>query len=113
MHQQTTERLDYQNVPYTKCVEFLMGTVFEMRLSGGETVGNIKLRLQRLEGIPRQHMHLLYRGKANLMSVKQETVTVEQETVTVAVVDCLGLVDEDDQGEAGGVWRWFAIQWHI
>ena len=39
-------------------MESLVGTVFEMRLSGGETVGNIKLRLQRLEGIPRQHMHL-------------------------------------------------------
>ncbi len=43
-------------------VESLVGTVFEMRLSKRETIGNIKLRLQRLEGIPRQHMHLLYRG---------------------------------------------------
>ena len=45
------------------CVESLVGTVFEMRLSGHETVGNIKARLQRLEGIPRAHMHLLYRGE--------------------------------------------------
>jgi hypothetical protein len=44
------------------CVESLVGTVFEMRLSQRETIGNIKLRLQRLEGIPRQHMHLLHRA---------------------------------------------------
>lgn len=43
-------------------VESLVGTVFEMRLSPSETIGNIKARLQRLEGIPRQHMHLLHRG---------------------------------------------------
>ena len=48
------------------CVESLVGTVFEMRLSRRESVGNIKLRLQRLEGIPRQHMHLLHRGKSPL-----------------------------------------------
>ena len=40
-----------------------VGTVFEMRLSGDETIASIKLRLQRLEGIPRQQMHLLYMGK--------------------------------------------------
>ena len=34
-----------------------------LRMSVQETVGNIKLRLQRLEGIPRQHMHLPYRCK--------------------------------------------------
>ena len=45
------------------CVESLVGTVFEMRLSKKETISNIKLRLMRLEGIPRHHMHLLYRGK--------------------------------------------------
>ena len=43
-------------------VESLVGTVFEMRLSKRETIANIKLRLQRLEGIPRHQMHLLYRG---------------------------------------------------
>ena len=35
----------------------------------------------------------------------EHPTTREQEVVT-AVVDCLGLVDEDAQGEAGGVWRW-------
>ena len=44
------------------CVESLVGTVFEMRLSKFETIDNIKMRLQRLEGIPKAHMHLLYRG---------------------------------------------------
>ena len=44
-------------------VESLVGTIFEMRLSRHETISTIKLRLQRLEGIPRAQMHLLYRGK--------------------------------------------------
>ena len=44
------------------CVESLVGTVFEMRLSKKETISNIKMRLMRLEGIPKHHMHLLYRG---------------------------------------------------
>ena len=44
------------------CVESLVGTVFEMRLSKKETISNIKTRLMRLEGIPKHHMHLLYRG---------------------------------------------------
>ena len=44
-------------------VESLVGTVFEMRLSKRETIANIKLRLQRLEGIPRHQMHLLHRGR--------------------------------------------------
>ena len=33
-----------------------------------------------------------------------------QEAITLGVVDCLDLVDEDARGEAGGVWRWCAIQ---
>ena len=49
------------------CVESLVGTVFEMRLSRHETVANIKARLQRLEGIPKAHMHLLYRGKTGFL----------------------------------------------
>eukprot|EP00095_Tigriopus_kingsejongensis_P010513 maker-scaffold45_size475391-snap-gene-1.12 protein:Tk10513 transcript:maker-scaffold45_size475391-snap-gene-1.12-mRNA-1 annotation:"an1-type zinc finger protein 4-like" len=44
------------------CVESLVGTIFEMRLSRYETVGSIKSRLQRLEGIPKNHMHLLFLG---------------------------------------------------
>ncbi len=36
-----------------------MGTFFEMRLPSSETVASVKHRLQRLEGIPRQQMHLL------------------------------------------------------
>ncbi len=46
--------------------QFQVGTVFEMRLSSSETVASIKGRLQRLEGIPRQQMHLLFRGKVDL-----------------------------------------------
>lgn len=30
----------------------------------------------------------------------------KRESIREAVVDCLGLVDEDAQGEIGGVWRW-------
>ncbi len=44
------------------CVESLVGTFFEMRLSRHETIASIKARLQSLEGIPRSQMHLLYRG---------------------------------------------------
>lgn len=50
-------------------VETLMGTVFEMTLSSLETIANIKLRLQRLEGIPRQQMHLLFMGYFHFLPV--------------------------------------------
>eukprot|EP00094_Tigriopus_californicus_P006746 TCALIF_06497-PA protein Name:"Similar to ZFAND4 AN1-type zinc finger protein 4 (Homo sapiens)" AED:0.40 eAED:0.42 QI:122/1/0.5/1/1/1/2/0/145 len=45
------------------CVESLVGTIFEMRLSKYETIGSIKSRLHRLEGIPKSQMHLLHLGK--------------------------------------------------
>ena len=46
-------------------VETLLGTTFEMRLPSKTTVGRIKARLQCSEGIPKQHLHLLYRGMLN------------------------------------------------
>jgi hypothetical protein len=45
-------------------VTTLVGVIFELRLSPLETVGAIKNKLQRLEGIPRQQMHILHRGQS-------------------------------------------------
>lgn len=47
------------------CVETLVGTVFDMRLKKKETISNIKTKLMRMEGIPKHHLHLLYRSKCN------------------------------------------------
>ncbi len=44
-------------------VESLLGTTFELRLSASTTIGRIKSRLQGSEGIAKQHLHLLHRGR--------------------------------------------------
>jgi hypothetical protein len=45
-------------------IETLMGTTFEVRVPAKTLVSSIKGRLQRSEGIPRHHLHLIHAGKS-------------------------------------------------
>ena len=47
-------------------IETLLGTSYEVRLSPRTTIAFLKAKLQRREGIPKLHLHLVYRGKKNL-----------------------------------------------
>ncbi len=49
-------------------IESLLGTSFEVRLPAKTQVGSIKSRLQRNEGIPKHHLHLVYKGIVKLRS---------------------------------------------
>ena len=44
-------------------IETLLGTSYEVRLSPRTTIAFLKAKLQRSEGIPKHHLHLVYRGK--------------------------------------------------
>ena len=44
-------------------IETLMGTTFEVRLPAKTLVSSIKNRLQRSEGVPRHHLHIIHQGK--------------------------------------------------
>lgn len=43
-------------------IETLMGTNFEVRLPAKTLVASIKNRLQRSEGVPRHHLHIIHSG---------------------------------------------------
>ena len=43
-------------------IETLMGTTFEVRLPAKTLVASIKNRLQRSEGVPRHHLHIIHQG---------------------------------------------------
>ena len=43
-------------------IETLLGTSYEVRLSPRTTIAFLKAKLQRSEGIPKHHLHLVYRG---------------------------------------------------
>ena len=45
-------------------IETLMGTTFEVRLPAKTLVSSIKNRLQRSEGVPRHHLHIIHAGNA-------------------------------------------------
>ena len=56
----------YRNVPFDLIelsIETLLGTSYEVRLSGRTTIAFLKSKLQRSEGIPKHHLHLIHRGK--------------------------------------------------
>ena len=56
----------YGNVPFDLIelsIETLLGTSYEVRLSGRTTIAFLKSKLQRSEGIPKHHLHLIHRGK--------------------------------------------------
>ena len=44
-------------------IETLMGTTFEVRLPAKTLVASIKNRLQRSEGVPRHHLHIIHAGE--------------------------------------------------
>ena len=50
-------------------IETLLGTSYEVRLSPRTTVAFLKAKLQRSEGIPKHHLHLVYRGRI-ILNVK-------------------------------------------
>ena len=50
-------------------IETLLGTSYEVRLSPRTTVVFLKAKLQRSEGIPKHHLHLVYRGR-NTFNIK-------------------------------------------
>ena len=43
-------------------IETLMGTTFEVRLPAKTLVASIKNRLQRSEGVPKHHLHIIHSG---------------------------------------------------
>ncbi|CAG5128448.1 unnamed protein product, partial [Candidula unifasciata] len=43
-------------------IETLTGTAFELRVSPFETVMSVKAKIQRLEGIPISHQHLIWQS---------------------------------------------------
>ena len=43
-------------------IETLMGTTFEVKLPAKTSVGSIKNRFQRSEGVPRHHLHIIHAG---------------------------------------------------
>ena len=47
---------------YELIIETLMGTTFEVRLPAKTLVSSIKNRLQRSEGVPRHHLHIIHQG---------------------------------------------------
>ena len=56
----------YRNVPFDLIelsIQTLLGTSYEVRLSGRTTIAFLKSKLQRSEGIPKHHLHLIHRGK--------------------------------------------------
>ncbi|XP_054268117.1 uncharacterized protein LOC128989966 [Macrosteles quadrilineatus] len=48
---------------FTIIIETLTGTTFEVKVSPQDTVKSIKTKIQRVEGIPVSHQHLLYNSR--------------------------------------------------
>ena len=46
-------------------IETLMGTSFEVRIPAKTLVASIKNRLQKSEGVPRHHLHIIHGGKSD------------------------------------------------
>lgn len=53
---------------YELIIETLMGTTFEVRLPAKTLVSSIKNRLQRSEGVPRHHLHIIHQGTETFMT---------------------------------------------
>ena len=49
-------------------IETLLGTAYEVQISSNTSVGFLKTKLQRSEGIPKQYLHLVYKGKLKYFS---------------------------------------------
>ena len=67
--QQTKPRILYTpngDQIFELTIETLMGTTFEVRLPAKTLVSSIKNRLQRSEGVPRHHLHIIHQGKSTL-----------------------------------------------
>ena len=52
-------------------IETLMGTTFEVRLPAKTLVASIKNRLQRSEGVPRHHLHIIHAGENTVLMYKE------------------------------------------
>ena len=50
-------------------IETLMGTTFEVRLPAKTLVSSIKNRLQRSEGVPRHHLHIIHQGRFTMQYI--------------------------------------------
>ena len=88
---------------------FVAAATLQSAIDGAATV---KYPTSRMQGriirfTPSQHVLFLITGHVTLISLAYvDPAEAKRESIREAVVDCLGLVDEDAQGEIGGVWRW-------
>ena len=63
-------------------IETLMGTSFEVRIPAKTLVASIKNRLQKSEGVPRHHLHIIHGGNFQLLSyfdfIQSQTISFFQ-----------------------------------